>query len=184
MRPYFCQEIVQLENIDQQILRIYKDLDNFAKFLAAKDDDKIDWECLVIITVVVTSCIHSLHLTDSKLPVLAVLVWLAKQLAPITELALKSLWLNCHLTEGTKSVTIPGVRWMVMWTQRLWTLPGVIWLVFEHPHYHPSDARYHGNSIFGPVVSVTWCHMAAITATRLTWRYMAGIADRRTSRWH
>jgi len=64
---------------DQKILRIYKDLDNFDELLKTSDEnEKIDSECLVIMTAVVTSCIRSLHLTDSKLQSLSVLVWLAQ----------------------------------------------------------------------------------------------------------
>jgi len=67
-----------LMSSDQKILRMFQDLSHINKMLTTNTDhaEKIDQDCLVLLTAVATSCVRSLHLTDSKLQALAVLVFL------------------------------------------------------------------------------------------------------------
>ena len=99
---------------DQKIQRIHHDLGHLESLLVFEDPgERIDGGCLVIVTNVVVSCVHSLQLTPSKIACLEVLGWLAERLT--SDLILERLLpqLIHFLTSAVPSVVSTAVSVLV-----------------------------------------------------------------------
>jgi len=70
-----------LMSSDQKIARIYRDLEKLEQLLQSSSSDRMDSECLLLLTTLVTASIRDLKLTISQLQSIKILCWLAERVA-------------------------------------------------------------------------------------------------------
>jgi len=71
---------VPLMSSDQKISRIHRDQDKLENLLHCQDNDRIDSDCLLLLTNLVTASVRDLKLTTSKLQSIEILSWLAERI--------------------------------------------------------------------------------------------------------